>query len=440
MGEPEIRKAYVDQAGKRGHPKGLYFLFFTEMWERFSYYGMRALLIYYMTKHLMFSQQYASHVYGVYTGFVYFTPFFGGLLADRYLGQRRTVVLGALLMAVGHFFMAVQSLFYPALLFLILGNGAFKPNISTQVGTLYPQGDQRRDRAFSIFYLGINLGAFFSPLVCGTLGELYGWHYGFGAAGVGMLAGLAIYLKGQNHLAPDYLGVCESNPDECEKGPEEKGGILALLAVMAVTILFWAVYEQQGNTMALWADAYTNRMIFGCEMPASWFQSFNPFMIIFLTPAVTSFWRWQEKRAREPSSIAKMALGCIMVGVSFIIMILAAQASAQASVQAPGTHGRVSILWLTAFIFILTLGELYISPVGLSLVTKLAPARMASMLMGAWFLSSFAGNYLSGLLGSLWGKMPKETFFLIMSIIAFSAGLGMLALLRPLKRVIGSGQ
>ena len=175
------------------------------MWERFSYYGMKALLVYYMMKHLLFSQEHASHIYGLYTGFVYFTPFFGGLLADRVLGQRRTVIVGAVLMAIGHFLMAVESMFFPALLFLILGNGAFKPNISTQVGALYPQGDHRRDRAFSIFYLGINLGAFLSPLVCGTLGEVYGWHYGFSAAGVGMLVGLAIYLAGQKHLAPEDI-------------------------------------------------------------------------------------------------------------------------------------------------------------------------------------------------------------------------------------------
>ena len=188
-----------------GHPKGLFVLFLTEMWERFSYYGMRALLVYYMIKQLMFTQGEASQIYGLYTGLVYLTPLFGGILADRVLGQRRTVILGAVLMAIGHFLMAFQSVFFPALLFLILGNGAFKPNISTQVGSLYPAGDPRRDRAFSIFYVGINLGAFFSPLVCGTLGEVYGWHYGFSAAGIGMVIGLLIYLSGQRWLAPDNL-------------------------------------------------------------------------------------------------------------------------------------------------------------------------------------------------------------------------------------------
>ena len=195
----------------KGHPAGLYYLFFTEMWERFSYYGMRSLLVYYMIKQLMFTQGHASSIYGLYTGLVYFTPFFGGILADRYLGQRKTVFLGGILMAIGHFLMAVQSLFYPAMAFLIIGCGAFKPNISTQVGSLYEKGDHRRDRAFSIFYMGINLGAFFSPLVCVTLGELYGWHWGFGAAGVGMLVGLVVYALGQKHLAPDRIMMKASN-------------------------------------------------------------------------------------------------------------------------------------------------------------------------------------------------------------------------------------
>ena len=206
-----------------GHPKGLAVLFFTEMWERFSYYGMRSLLVYYMMKQLMFTQAEASQVYGLYTGFVYLTPFFGGILADRILGQRRTVILGAVLMAIGHFLMAFQFLFFPALVFLILGNGSFKPNISTQVGNLYPDGDPRRDRAFSIFYFGINLGALLSPLVCGTLGEVYGWHYGFAAAGVGMVIGLSIYLSGQSWLAPDNLMKRKLGRGKCPSGSHRAG-------------------------------------------------------------------------------------------------------------------------------------------------------------------------------------------------------------------------
>jgi len=404
------------------------------MWERFSYYGMKALLVYYMMRHLLFSQEQASHIYGLYTGFVYFTPFFGGLLADRVLGQRRTVIVGAVLMAIGHFLMCLESMFFPALLFLILGNGAFKPNISTQVGALYPQGDHRRDRAFSIFYLGINLGAFLSPLVCGTLGEVYGWHYGFSAAGVGMLVGLTIYLAGQKHLAPDYLAGRTSGhvPREEALSRDNRNKILGLVVLMLFAIIFWGVYEQQGNTLALWAATNTNRHVLGWEMPASWFQAFNPAMIILFTPVITSFWSWQARRGSEPSSVAKMAIGCMLLGGSFVVMILAAHVSAG--------QERVSMWWLTICIVILTIGELFLSPVGLSLVTKLAPARMVSMLMGMWFLSSFAGNYLAGYIGMFWERIPKQSFFAILSLLSIGAGLGMLAVLGPLKRAIGHGR
>src|SRR3989338_4845736 len=248
-----------------GHPKGLAVLFFTEMWERFAYYGMRAILVYYMIKYLMFSQEKSSQIYGLYTGFVYFTPLFGGMLADKILGQRKSVIIGGILMAIGEFILAGDSLlgggtlFYAGLLFMILGNGCFKPNISTQVGGLYEQGDHRRDRAFSIFYVGINVGAFFSPFVCGTLGELYGWHYGFGAAGVGMIIGLLLYLYGQRYLAADSImmkkasaGKAKVKDDPLTK--DDKNKISALIVIALLTIVFWAIYEQQGNTLALWAD------------------------------------------------------------------------------------------------------------------------------------------------------------------------------------------
>jgi POT family proton-dependent oligopeptide transporter len=419
----------VDKLQK--HPPGLYVLFFTEMWERFSYYGMRSLLVYYMIKHLQFTQVRSSEIYGLYTGFVYFTPLFGGLLADRVLGQRRTVVLGGVLMAAGHFLMAVESLFFPALLFLILGNGAFKPNISTQVGSLYPPGDRRRDRAFSLFYMGINLGAFFSPLVCGTLGEKIGFHWGFGAAGVGMVIGLLVYLRGQKHLAPDLImhagGAKRQSTEPMSSSDWLKIG--AIFAMMALSIVFWSVYEQQGNTMALWADANTDRMIFGWEMPASWFQSFNPLMIFLLVPLVNMFWGRQDKSGREPSSITKMGIGCLLLASAFLILIPPARELA--------VSPRASLWWLVACTFVLTLGEIYLSPVGLSLVTKIAPARIVSLMMGVWFLSSFFGNYLSGYLGTFWERMPKEHFFLLMSGLSFGAGMAFFALRVPLKRAMG---
>jgi POT family proton-dependent oligopeptide transporter len=427
--------ATADRAKGPRHPPGLYVLFFTEMWERFSYYGMRSLLVYYMIKHLQFTQERSSEIYGLYTGFVYFTPLFGGMLADRLLGQRRTVILGGVLMAVGHFLMAFERLFYPALVFLILGNGAFKPNISTQVGALYAPGDHRRDRAFSIFYMGINLGAFFSPLVCGTLGERVGFHWGFAAAGVGMVIGLLVYLWGQKHLAPDL--IMQKRESKQRKPPEPMTRedwlkIGAIFVLMALNIVFWSVYEQQGNTMALWADAHTDRMILGWEMPASWFQSFNPLMIFLFVPLLNTAWAWQDRRGKEPSSVAKMGIGCILLAAAFLILI----PPARELTVVP----RASLWWLVACTFVLTLGEIYLSPIGLSLVTKIAPARIVSMMMGVWFLSSFFGNYLSGYLGTFWEKMPRENFFLLMFALSFTAGLAFFALLTPLKKAIGHGR
>ncbi|MBF0363306.1 MAG: peptide MFS transporter [Oligoflexia bacterium] len=427
-----------------GHPKGLYVLFFTEMWERFSYYGMRALLVYYMMKQLMFTQSKASQIYGLYTGFVFFTPFFGGLLADRILGQRRTVILGGVLMAIGQCLMMFQDTFYIALIFLIFGNGAFKPNISTQVGSLYAADDSRRDRAFSIFYMGINLGAFFSPLICGTLGELYGWHYGFASAGIGMIAGLIVYIWGQKYLAPDQIMLMKAAKQNNEKNKEnnqvvekekltteEKNGILALIVLCFLNIVFWGVYEQQGNTLALWADTATDRHLFGgvWEMPATWFQSVNPFLIFIITPVITTFWGWQARKKKEPTSVGKMAIGCILLGCSFILMIPAA--------KIVGNSGLASAWWLIGCIFLLTIGELYLSPVGLSLVTKVAPVRMVSMIMGIWFLSSFFGNYMAGFLGTFWEKMSKESFFTMLIVLAIISGLAILLLSKPLKKATG---
>jgi POT family proton-dependent oligopeptide transporter len=439
-----------------GHPKGLFILFFTEMWERFSYYGMRSLLVLYMVDHLLLrpdvgrhvlgfgavraalesvfgpleAQPLASQVYGLYTGLVYFTPFFGGMLADRVLGQRRTVVLGGLLMAIGHFLMASERLFLPALLCLILGNGAFKPNISTQVGLLYPEGDPRRDGAFTIFYMGINLGAFFSPLVCGTLGQTLGWHWGFAAAGVGMLLGLGLYLAGSRHLAPDVLAQRRraAAPAEQRLTRDEWLRVGSIAALCALNTLFWACYEQQGNTMQLWADRNTNWEFFGRTVPSTWYQAFNPAMIFLFAPLLTMFWAWQARRKREPSSVSKMAIGCFLLGLSYVVMIVASRGMAE--------DARRSAAWLGGTTFVLTLGELYLSPVGLSFVTKVAPARIVSMMMGAWFLSSFFGNYLSGYLGTFWEVMARERFFLMLTTIGLATGALTLLLSRPVDRIV----
>ncbi len=443
-----------------GHPKGLFFLFFTEMWERFSFYGMRALLVLYMTKSLLINieqghevfgfsalksgleallgplsnQAMSSQIYGVYTSLVYLTPFFGGMLADRLIGQKRSIYIGGILMAIGHLLMAVERLFFPALIFLILGNGFFKPNISSQIGSLYEKEDSRRDGAFMIFYMGVNLGAFFSPLVCGTLGQKYGWHYGFTAAGIGMLIGLLVYHFAQPHLPPDRLHMLQlqakkSREDGSEAEvanpkltKEDYSKILALIFLCVVNILFWAVYEQQGNTLQIWADQNTNWNILGFDVPSTWMQSINPFLIFVFTPMLSWFWQKQNQRDSEPSTVTKMAIGCFFAALGYVLMVF--------MVKMFGVETKSSVLWLLAAISLFTLGELYLSPIGLSLVTKLAPMQMVSMLMGVWFLSSAVGNYLAGFIGGYYEQIGQVQFFNLMALTAFIAGLMFLATLK----------
>ena len=483
-----------------GHPKGLFILFLTEMWERFSYYGMRSLLVLYMVNHLLVNpelgqrvlgftmirgaiesafgplaaQPLSSQIYGFYTGFVYLTPFFGGMLADRILGQRKSVILGGLLMAAGHFMMAFEQSFFLALMLLILGNGAFKPNISTQVGSLYAQGDSRRDGAFTIFYMGINLGAFFAPLVCGTLGQKVGWHYGFGAAGVGMILGLCVYIWGHKFLGKEptsdrpplntgrvlsaslmyiagmvlLLTLLFSSlllPSFLKIGialavvatmivwlarlpADERPRVIALFVLCGLNVVFWGVYEQQGNTMQLWADQNTNWNFFGWTMPSTWYQAFNPAMIFMFAPLLTIFWAWQAKRSQEPSSVTKMAMGCFTVGLSFMVMVLATQGMAP--------DAQRSVMWLVGMTVVITLGELYLSPIGLSFVTKVAPVRMVSMLMGVWFLANFLGNYLSGYLGTFYEKIPRGQFFTMLAMLGMGAGLIMFMIGKRVDKVV----
>jgi len=431
-----------------GHPRALAYLFATEMWERFSYYGMRALLVLYMLKYLFVPQRanevlglspfqhalefvfgplapqpLASQIYGFYTGLVYLTPILGGLLADRVLGQRRTVIVGATLMAIGHFMMAFEQLFLFALGFLILGNGAFKPNISTQVGALYAPGDRRRDRAFSIFYVGINLGAFLAPLICGTLGEELGWHYGFAAAGVGMTIGLVTYLAATPTLPKDAFEKRATLTTPLDRTAWRSIG--ALLLLFAPVSLFWATYEQQGNTITLWADQFTDRHFLGGEIPVTWFQAFNPFMIFAFTPFIVALWRRQKKK--EPSTITKLAIGCLLNGLAYLVMMTAAWTA---------DGGKASWLWLLAFFVVITIGELYLSPTSLSLVTKIAPSSLLSMMMGVWLSTSFVGGFLAGYLGTFWSSMEKGNFFLMLAIISAAAGIAIALLRRPLKSVL----
>lgn len=443
-----------------GHPKGLFVLFFTEMWERFSYYGMRALLVLYMTKYLfdqisagtevigfatlrsileglygpMETQALSSEIYGLYTGLVYLTPLLGGFIADQYIGQRKSVYWGGFLMAIGHLLMASEQFFLLALLFLIIGNGFFKPNISTQVGSLYSVTDDRRDRAYLIFYMGVNLGAFFSPLVCGTLGQKVGWHWGFGAAGIGMLIGLVVYHFGQKHLPQtrfDKVQSAETKTVNSKKEPftlEEWKRIGALFLVCTVTILFWGVYEQQGNTLQILADEKANWNLFGWEMPSSWFQSFNPFLIFVLTPLLSKFWGSQSAKNKEPGSVTKMGIGSAIMAVGFVLLVYL--------ITTLGQTEKLHWLWLFASVFFFTVGEIYLSPIGLSFVTKIAPARIVSMMMGVWLLSSFFGNYLSGRMGAYYKVMGEQSFLTMMIGLSVLGSVILLLLAKPLKKIV----
>jgi POT family proton-dependent oligopeptide transporter len=419
-----------------GHPRGLAILFATETWERFSYFGNAALVVLYMIKYLLQPgrvdtvlgfvsvratleflfgpleiQPLASQIFGFYTGLAYCAPILGGLVADRLLGERRTVVLGGFLMAIGHFMMAFEPLFLVALLFLVLGIGAFKPNISSQVGALYAPGDQRRDRAYSIFYVGINIGAFFAPLVCGSLAVAYGWHFGFAAAGIGMLVSLAIYVAG--------AGALPSNPVQPRSARQgavvalnsaERRSMRIIILVCATVTLFWAAYDQQGNTILLWAEDLTDRAIdlrvWSGEIPSAWFLALNPLFIFVFTPLIVRVWARQG--VREPSPIHKMAFGAACLGLANLIMAAAALTNA----------GKASALWLVGYFGVATLGELHLAPVGLAFISKTAPAKALSMSMGLWFAATLPADILGGFLGGYWTRLTHPSFFLLIAGIA----------------------
>ena len=422
---------------EKGHPRGLYLLFGVEMWERFSYYGMRALLVLYMTKQLVFSTEKAGSIYGWYTGLVYLTPLLGGYLADRYFGARKCIVIGATLMALGHFAMAFEPLpfFYAALLLLIFGNGFFKPNISTTVGNLYHENDPRRDGGFTIFYMGINLGAFFSPLVCGTLGERIGWHYGFAAAGVGMVAGLLMYLWGQKKYLGD-AGLYPSNPPNPDKNHrhepltrEEKHRIAVIFILAFFVVFFWASFEQAGSSLTLFAEHSTDRQIdfLGWEFPTSWFQSVNPLLIFIFAPIFSGIWTLMARRNMDPSTPLKMAIGLGLLTLGMVLMVFAGGLVDSSEV-------KVSILWLLGAYFMFTIGELCLSPIGLSMVTKLSPARFGSLMMGTWFGANFLSNLVGGLFAGNYDAMSKSTFFMIPVATAGGAAVLLFLLAKPLRK------
>jgi POT family proton-dependent oligopeptide transporter len=483
-----------DSAGTfLGHPKGLFVLFFAEMWERFSYYGMRALLIFYLTKHWLFDDSQAGVIYGAYTALVYITPVLGGYLADKYLGQRKAVTYGAILLTFGHFLMGFEggggqdaaslNIFWLALAFIIVGSGFLKANISVIVGQLYPRTDVRRDGAYTIFYMGINLGAFLGSLLCGYVGETYGWSYGFGLAGFGMLAGLIVFIV----FKPLLLGRGEpSDPAKLSAPimgiklewllyvvgilavgacwwmvqnqavvggllgiagliligyvmftavvklePHDRDRIFAAMFLIIGSILFWALFEQAGSSLNLYTDRYVDRS----GVPASVFQSVNAMYIVLLAPLFAALWTWLGRRGLEPSAPAKFGLALMQLGAGFLVLVAGA-----------ATGNMTPVLFIFLIYLLHTTGELCLSPVGLSAMNRLAPAHMASLIMGTWFFASATGNFAAGLIASATGSEAasgegagKEVVLAVYNQIgwvAIAVGVGVLVISPLIKKLM----
>lgn len=407
-----------------GQPRGLTILFLTEMWEKFSFFGMRALLVLYVTKHLMFSQTTASWVYGIYAAGVYATPIFGGIIADRWLGRHLSVLIGGTVMAMGHFMMAFESLFFVALATIAIGNGLYLPSLPSQIDGLYERDDPRRKSAYNVYYVGINLGAFIAPVVVGTVGELCGFHWGFAIAGVGMVIGLTTYIGGSRHLPPDPPRHNRRQPVPVQASDRSLRRFVLLAAIAATIVIFRGAYEQLGNTIPLWADGSVDRAVTGSlTIPVTWFQSLNPLMVFLLTPLLVSYWTRRAERGREASSLAKMAMGAAVVATAYAMVAAVAHWAETRGLQA-------SWLWLVGFLVVMTAGELLILPVGLGLFGRLAPESLRATIIAIWFSAGFLGNLFAGWLGTLWSPLSHGGFFLAAAGMA-SVATTLLLLLRP---------
>ena len=479
-----------------GHPKGLFVCFATEMWERFSYYGMRALLILYLTKHWEFTDATSYLIYGAYTSLVYIMPVFGGMLADQILGSKKAVTYGAILLVFGHLGMTVESneqIFYLSLALIVSGVGFLKPNISTMVGALYEEGDPRRDSGFTIFYMGINIGAFTATLLCGYLGEQVGWAYGFGAAGIGMLFGLIIFLWGQKYLEglaepPSNKYLQKMNGISYESwayisgifmvlvtwflvqnsqlvgqllggfgaifigawllyalfrcAPDERDRLIVVGILILFSLIFWALFEQAGSSLNILTDRGVNRVIFGWEVPASMFQSLNAGFIFTIAPLFAMLWIALAKRNMEPSTPIKFSIGIIFVGLGFLALVYGMRSSEGL---------QTGVFWIILIYLLHTLGELCLSPVGLSSVTKLSPQRIVGFMMGMWFFASAAGNYVAGLIAratasessgvsnDIFNLAQKQSFIDVytdVGLIAIGCGIFLAVITPILKRLM----
>ena len=417
-----------------GHPKGLFVLFFTEMWERFSYYGMRAILVLYLVTQttgdnpgLGWTSGEALALYGWYTMLVYVASIPGGWIADRLIGQKKSVLIGGLTLCLGHSILAFEQMwaFYSGLGLIIAGVGLLKPNISTMVGGLYEQGDIRRDKGFTIFYIGINIGAFLSSLIVGYVGEVHGWHYGFGLAGIGMLLGQLVYMAGQKHLIHvGNLLTKTENPEEKEKYNQpltkiEIDRVKVLLLSFLIVIVFWGAFEQAGGLMNIYTLEKTNRVIAGMTIPASVFQSLNAAFIILLGTSVAGYWASRSSKNKEASSLFKMAVGTMIMGTGFFFM-----SAASAEFDA---NGSSAMYWLVLAYLFHTIGELCASPVALSFITKLAPVKYASIMMGVYFAMTGFGNKLAGFLGESASDLGE--FVIFTGIATFCIAFGLLIII-----------
>ena len=433
---------YQKQKELFGHPVGLYILFFTEMWERFSYYGMRAILVLYLVAEatsgnpgLGWTNAEALSLYGTYTMLVYVASIPGGWIADKFLGQKQSVLVGGILLVAGHGILSVEEMwaFYTGLGLIIAGVGMLKPNISTMVGGLYKPGDIRRDKGFTIFYIGINIGAFLSSLIVGYVGEVYGWHYGFGLAAIGMLLGLIQYLAGQKHLK--YVGNNTNksiDPEEAAamKRPLskiEKDRVIVLFISFLLVIVFWGAFEQAGGLMNIYASEKTNRMLMGWEVPASWFQSLNAMFIIIFGTVVAAYWAKRKLKGKVSTSLFKMCLGLIIMGTGFFFMTAAA---AQFN-----SEGASAMYWLVLAYLFHTIGELCLSPVALSYITKLAPLKYASLMMGVYFAMTGFGNKVAGLLGESASDLGEYTVFTGIAVFCVVFGLLVLLIRKKLENL-----
>jgi POT family proton-dependent oligopeptide transporter len=432
-----------------GQPIGLYFLFFSEMWERFSYYGMRAILTLYMVHEttdnfnpgLGWTSGEALALYGWYTMLVYVASIPGGYIADKFLGQKKSVLYGGLILIVGQSILAVSApwAFYSGLALIIMGVGLLKPNISTMVGGLYQKGDIRRDQGFTIFYIGINLGAFLSALIVGYVGEKIGWHYGFGLAGIGMTLGMIVYYLGMPYLAHvgNFIGKDGSDEDKAAMNKPltdvEKDRVKVLLISFLIVIVFWGAFEQAGGLLNIYTQEKTNRILdftlplIGNEVPASWFQSLNALFIILFGTSVAAYWARKKLKGKEASSLFKMAIGTIIMGAGFLFMT-----AAVAQFEAEGSS---AMYWLVLAYFFHTIGELSMSPVALSFITKLAPLKYASIMMGVYFAMTGLGNKVAGILGEASEGLGEYVIFTGIAVFAIIFGLLIVALLKPLKRL-----